>query len=652
VADATCNCEIRLAARCPSKWGIPPRECLVANSLIGRAAVLLALVSLQLTPVPSRAQTRPGQTRPGQTRPGQTRPGQTRPASKQTHSDDSLGKAVLHRIAQRIEQDESPNEARITVQLPHDMEPWWQVMAANSLTGRGRGEPVSVEHLLATALQSSPHVRVIADSYLATEVGAPRHHAEFQWRMFSDYEYADRSEPVGNLLTTGGAERFNEEELQGSIGLRRKNRMGGKFEVSQELGKRTNNSIFLAPVLQGTSRVSATYTQPILRGAGRRVNMGRYALALIDTAKAEGQMQEELEQLLVRVNRVYWELYRQRVVLIQQRNVEREVSQIERTLNARSQIEAARSQQLQTRAALTRVRASIRRLESSVAENETILRSLLSPGALPANAETITMTPPWLYPVQVNVVQAKQNALFNHPTVTKQLRNIEQASVRMHMTRNEILPAIDVIFSTHAQGLEANYDVADAFLNQFSVGEPTYSIGFRVDVPLHRNAQQAIYRQRRVELRRSVAELHARVQEVLAEIETASRNVSMNYGQMAAHYDTILAENQQVQFLQERWRLSIDDGEAPVLLDRLFESILQRADAEQEFISSATAYNQALFDLKQAEGTLLYENNVQLGHGTEEGLPVLMLDAFVPHPVGSPPRPEVHSARRLPPLTR
>jgi hypothetical protein len=140
-------------------------------------------------------------------------------------------------------------------------------------------------------------------------------------------------------------------------------------------------------------------------------------------------------------------------------------------------------------------------------------------------------------------------------------------------------------------------------------------------------------------------------------VETSSRAVYTNHEQMASHYQTILAEDEQTRFLRDRWSNLADEGEAPFLLDRLFESLLRRADAEKEFVTSAAAYNQTMLELKQAEGTLLYSQNVQMGSSSDAGLPVLLVDALVPQAApmsrtAARPVQPLRQARRLPPIPR
>ena len=48
------------------------------------------------------------------------------------------------------------------------------------------------------------------------------------------------------------------------------------------------------------------------------------------------------------------------------------------------------------------------------------------------------------------------------------------------MSKNELLPILNLIFESYASGLKGDGKTLQAWANQFSEGEPSYGIGFRI----------------------------------------------------------------------------------------------------------------------------------------------------------------------------
>src|SRR5262249_35062949 len=142
--------------------------------------------------------------------------------------------------------------------------------------------------------------------------------ADFDWRTFVDSTYRKTNDPVGNLLTTGNnSSRFIDNSWIANGGIRRKNLLGGELQAYQTLGTQLNNSRFLMPNPQGTSRLVLQYTQPLLNGAGKCVNESRIVLANLDTNATEDDSIQKLQDHLLKVTEGYWELYRSRAEYFQ-----------------------------------------------------------------------------------------------------------------------------------------------------------------------------------------------------------------------------------------------------------------------------------------------------------------------------------------------
>ena len=154
--------------------------------------------------------------------------------------------------------------------------------------------------------------------------------SQFDVRSFMETKFVDTSEPVGSTLTTGGPPRYLDQNWTIRRAFASWARRAARLEAAQRFGYEDSNSVFFVPDQQGTARMSLSLTQPLLNGAGRWYNTSAVVLAQIDTAIAGDKFAKDLQNFLLDVQRAYWELYRERVVLLQKRKLFEEGRQIHR----------------------------------------------------------------------------------------------------------------------------------------------------------------------------------------------------------------------------------------------------------------------------------------------------------------------------------
>ena len=157
-------------------------------------------------------------------------------------------------------------------------------------------------------------------------------------------KFIDTSEPVGSTLTTGGPPRYLDQNWTYSAGFRKLGDSSARLEAAQKFGYEDSNSVFFVPDLQGTSRLSLSLTQPLLNGEGRLYNTSEIMLARIDAEVANDRFARDLQNVLVDVQKTYWDLYRERAVLLQRRKLLAQGRQIYDELDARREVDVVKSQ--------------------------------------------------------------------------------------------------------------------------------------------------------------------------------------------------------------------------------------------------------------------------------------------------------------------
>jgi outer membrane protein TolC len=351
-----------------------------------------------------------------------------------------------------------------------------------------------------------------------------------------------------------------------------------------------------------------SYVQPLLGRAGKAYNESRIVLAQLDADVARHQLCEDLQEHLFQVTEAYWELYRARVLRLQKQKLYDQAEAILSLLEARAEVDAVRQQILRARAAVASRRSDILRTQAAVRNAESRLRLLVNDPRLidGGRLELVPAEWPLPYYVPVSMRESLQTAVRSRPDVAGAMREIKAAGVRLGIAKNELLPKLDLILSTYVAGLEGDADVGTALGNQFSVGEPGYSLGLLFEVPLGNRTARAEFDRRQAELQRAMMVFRATVEAGLTEVELAVREVETAYQEMVSKYQAMVAADAEERYLDERWRLLPgDDGNTPNLLEDLLDAQDRLAGEEAAFVTAQVNHTLALTALKRATGTLM-----------------------------------------------
>lgn len=492
--------------------------------------------------------------------------------------------------------------------IPTQFTPWWADPVRSELGFSDYYVPLQLSDLLHSAVGCSPHVQVAATEphILQTQVFVEA--AEFDWRTFIDTKYDDINDPVGNTLTTGNNDdRFTQGEWYGQGGVRRRNRAGGEFEISQRLGYLNNNSIFLVPPYQGSSRLQLSYRQPLMRGRGTTYNESLILLAKIDYTTAADEFIETLQTHLLSVTDTYWDLVRARADYLQKQRLLNSAEQILEQLRARADVDASSRQILRAEAAVQTRRAEIARSLTSIRNAESQLRLLVNAPDLvsAAGAEFTPVDVPMTEFVPVELADALSTALTHRQDISKAIRELRSSNVKLGVAKNELLPRLDMVLGSYVAGLDGNSDVFNSWVNQFRDGRPGFNIAFEFEMPSGNRAARAREMRRRWELNKSLHEFRSVVETAFTEVEVATREVETTHKELLGRYQAMIAAKKETEYLRDRWETlpGLDDS-VTLLLEDLLDSQQRLAGEESAFAKAQSKYALSFVELQKAMGTL------------------------------------------------
>ncbi|MEZ6117793.1 MAG: TolC family protein [Pirellulaceae bacterium] len=540
-------------------------------------------------------------------------------------------------------------------------EAWWERPVSSPLNLAEQPVPITVESVVLAALQNSAQVRVYRDIPLIRETTIMEADATFDWTSFIDTRWRDISEPVGSILTTNRS-RFKDHDITASGGIRRQNTFGGEVEIAQQFRHQDTNSQFFVPSNQGSSRLTLSYTQPLLRGAGRTYNTSITVLAQLDASIGWDEYSLRLQDHLVDVVSAYWDLYVARGSLLQKRRLLEGAQKIRRMLDDRKDYDATYPQITRAEALVRKVEVEVIRAENQVRNLEDELRKRVNDPTLgvpgdTASPELVTNEGPARYALPVNMMDSISTAMQHRPEVSQSIKRVKKAGVSLSVAKNELLPILNAVLQTYASGLRGESDIPGAWTDQFSVREPSYSIGLQYERPIGNRQAKARYQRRCIELRQSQSDLENTIALLQADVARAVREVDVAFREVHARNKAMSSAKDQVDSLFQQWQTGGGDGNVKsLLLDNLLDAQERLTFAEFEYLSAQARYSLALIEYKRALGLLLDNQSTSgsAGNLTEvihsppmqiDHLPAPLDATPVPTDV-SPPSPQL---QQLPP---
>ena len=498
---------------------------------------------------------------------------------------------------------------------PVGSDQWWAPHVQHSMRYSSHKFTTGVDQLIQLALENSAQLQVYSEVPRIRATSIIEADAAFDWSQFISGIWDDTSDPVGNVLTVGpGQSRYNDHNLRVDAGLRRKNRYGADIEIAQRFGHQNNNSTFFDPNNQGTSRITFSFTQPLLRGRGEVYNTSLTVLAGIDTQVAREEYERQLESHLLEVARGYWGLYLERGSLTQKAKLYQRTQTIVDFLEQRQHIDAGRTQLISARAALAERRSDLVRASAAVRNAEMRIRGLLNAPALgttdevellPADVPTTEFIPFELYDSVHTAVQYRSEVL-------QAIKQIKAGTVRLNMAKHEMLPTLNLVTQMYVSGLKGDSDVGAAWVQQFSDGAPSYSIGLEYELPVGRRASSARLQRRQIELRQLNGQYRNALETVKNEVEIAVRELNTAYQEMQTKAQAMQAARQEAEALEARWRqLPNVNTSAALSLEALLRAQERATETEFDFLSAQLTYNLALIQMKRAMGILVTMNCYQ-----------------------------------------
>jgi outer membrane protein TolC len=424
--------------------------------------------------------------------------------------------------------------------------------------------------------------------------------SRFESTFTANIDYSTTDSPTASQLNSSSS-----KDLRITPGLQIPLITGGTINVNVPADRFETNNQFSTLNPSYSSDVSASISQPLLRGGGIATNTSRIVIAAYEYRISQAQTKLEVIRVLAATERAYWRLYAaQKDLEVRRKEYDLADAQLAR---ARRQVQAGAAAEVEIIRAESGVADTLETIitaENALRDRERELKRVINQPGLEMGSAVLLVpaTLPRPVPYKLNAENLIKVAMDQRMEMLEQELRIAQDTVDVAFARNGTLPLVTLDYTYNINGLGPSFD--DSFDMVSRKDFEDHRIGVRMEVPIGNGAARA-------RLRRSLANrlqtLNTKEQRRVAiqqDVYNAVDQLDANWQRiLAAQKRVILAArvlDAEVRQFEQQLRTSTDVLDAQTNL----------ADAQSAEIAAVTEYQIAQVDLAFATGMLLGASGV------------------------------------------
>jgi len=386
------------------------------------------------------------------------------------------------------------------------------------------------------------------------------------------------------------------------------------FQASRS---RDNSSGLIDPEFQPRydSGLTLEVAQPLLRDAGRDVNLTTVRLARVATEVEGLRLRAAMEDVVLRTEAAYWELVQREEALRVAQTSLRLAEDLEDNIRERVRVgNLAPLESLAAEADVALRREGVILAEQAVEDGRDALLRVTGVGEADAESWDLrarTAPLPAFAPEEPALAAALERARDARTDLRIGRLALHQRAIEQARDENRLLPDLRLAGSAGVKALTGDQEVQDLFDQMAERDFLSYRIGLSLSYPLGNRSAEAAARQ--ADLRRQQADIDLRNLEAGATqaVRTAARNVATQAQRIATTAKAVTLEEARLAAEEEKFRVGISTS----------HDVLEVQDdltaARQRHVDAKAAYLLALSRLHYEEGSLLdrYQIEIAVGEG-------------------------------------
>ena len=472
----------------------------------------------------------------------------------------------------------------------------WQLHAgANDAAdepSKGMHLPLSLEDAVLMALEANPDLRVQSFEPLVAGAFLRLERARFSPELFAD-AFVRETRSTETARATGEQFEAEIEQVRLGGGIQQALSTGAEITLSATQGTEISNR---APE-QEEARLALSFTQALLRGAGRRVTLAAVEQARLDLEISEAELQGFIEALLASVETAYWRFWLagETIEIATQALAvaEKQLSDMQQQI-AVGQI--ARNEEAVALAEVARRRQTLIDAEANLVKRRIELLARIAPDQL--DTLFIPVTRPETPEEERGTTLAERIALAeqSRPDLQEARLRLEQRTLETVITQNGRLPRLDFFAALAKTGYGtetgsawsdlsgSGYDVQAGLRLRYSPGQ---------SVERARDAGTRLLQEQAQAATESLRLL------IASQVRIARQELARAIRQIEASAETLRHQQRTVEAEIERFQVGAGTA---LLVAQAQRDLLAVMIAEKEALVDARL---ALLNLYVAEGSLL-----------------------------------------------
>jgi outer membrane protein len=469
---------------------------------------------------------------------------------------------------------------------------------------------LSIEQCRAMTLKNNLDLKVqlIDPTIAAKNVSAEE--AKFESSFFTNLTYNVTEPPDANGLSQRTKTQTTDLGVQVPL------QTGGTVKFDLADNKVTQNVPEYSPWWGGSvsNKDVSTYTpsttfsisQPLLRGAGKRVNT--YSIRILDYQRqiTDTMTKMEVIRVLANADRGYWRLYAARRELeVRQQEYETAKAQLEQTRRMVLLGEKAAVEETRAEAGVAERLDAIIRAKKALEDRQRELKQIMNESGLSIDSPMIVvpMTEPDPVRYEINKEQLTASAIDNRMEMLQVELQLAQDSSTVDFYKNQTLPLVAIDYTYNMNGVGATRSNAYDMMSDRSF--ESHTVGMNLVVPLGNEAAKSRLLGAQYQKRQRLLTKENRRIQIESEVLSAIEQLEANWQSiLAGRQNSILAgrlyEAEKRQFVAGlRTATDVLDAQAKF------------ANAQSSEIRALTEYQIAQVDLAYATGMLLGAAKVQ-----------------------------------------
>ncbi len=500
--------------------------------------------------------------------------------------------------------------------------------------------PLSLNEAIKLALENNNDIRTSRIDVEKAEYRLTARRGAYDPQLFSETYFERSSTPIASFLGGNDSGSIKQKDFTSRIGLNGlAPKFGGSYTVDLSSTRLSSNNFFNALDPAISSRLSFSYTQPLVRGrktddTRRQIEIAKKNLTLTDV-----QFRQRATDVITRVEHAYWELvHALKNLQVQNEAVKQTRAQVETNKRQVAQGVLAPIDVVEAEAQMKMFEQNVYAAQDVVTKTENALKTLMLADRSAAlwSRALLPITPVNLEAPHMLLSDAINMALENRFELAELRASKDINEINKRFYRDQTKPQVDLqvgyssngyagtltdnpilngftslpsnAFNTIPRDMQGGY--GRAWSNMLGQDNPTVRVGVRISLPLKNRTAKAelgesLAEGRRLESLRAQAE-----QQIEAEVRNAIQSVRSVEASMSAAAAQRLAAEQQ--YTSEQRKFQAGMSTVFLVLQRQTDLVMARGRE----LETQTNLNKAIAEFQRATGnTFRYRNVAVISDG-------------------------------------